>query len=40
MARRAQGDAGERERVSVENLSSRRVVQGTVNARGEVVVDH
>lgn len=38
MTGRALGDAGERERVSVENLSSRRVVQGVVNADGEVLV--
>lgn len=40
MAGRALGDAGERERVSVENLSSRRVVQGVVTAQGDVVVGH
>lgn len=38
MAGRALGDAGERERVSVENLSSRRVLQGVVTANGDVVV--
>ncbi|MEN5117866.1 flagellar basal body P-ring formation chaperone FlgA [Luteimonas sp. TWI662] len=38
MAGRALGDAGERERVSVENLSSRRVVQGIVDPAGDVVV--
>jgi flagellar basal body P-ring formation protein FlgA len=38
MAGRALGDAGERERVSVENLSSRRVVQGIVDPSGDVVV--
>lgn len=38
MAGRALGDAGARERVSVENLSSRRVVQGVVAADGDVVV--
>lgn len=38
MTGRALGDAGEHERVSVENLSSRQVVQGVVNADGEVVV--
>ena len=32
------GDAGENERVSVENLSSRRIVQGTVDAAGDVIV--
>lgn len=40
MAGRALGDAGERERVSVENLSSRRVVQGVVTAEGDVVVGY
>ena len=34
----ALGDAGQDERVSVENLSSRRVVQGTVIAGGDVLV--
>lgn len=38
VAGRALGDAGERERISVENLSSRRVVQGVVNAEGDVIV--
>jgi len=38
MAGRALGDAGERERISVENLSSRRVVQGVVSADGDVIV--
>lgn len=38
MAGRALADAGEDERVSVENLSSRRVLQGTVSANGDVVV--
>jgi len=38
MAGRALGDAGEHERVSVENLSSRKVLQGVVNTDGEVVV--
>lgn len=38
MAGRALGDAGENERISVENLSSRRVVQGVVGPGGEVVV--
>lgn len=38
MAGRALDDAGARERVSVENLSSRRVVQGVVSADGEVLV--
>lgn len=38
MVGRALGDAGEHERVSVENLSSRRVVQGTVDPGGDVVV--
>lgn len=38
MTGRALGDAGENERVSVENLSSRRVVQGVVGADGNVVV--
>lgn len=35
---RALSDAGQDERVSVENASSRRVVQGTVDASGAVVV--
>ena len=39
MAGRALGEAGEHERVSVENLSSRRVVQGTVDPGGDVVVN-
>lgn len=38
MVGRALADAGERERVSAENLSSRKVVQGVVNGDGEVVV--
>jgi flagella basal body P-ring formation protein FlgA len=38
MAGRALGDAGEQERVSVENLSSRKVVQGVVSPGGDVVV--
>ncbi|NZA27921.1 flagellar basal body P-ring formation protein FlgA [Luteimonas sp. SJ-92] len=38
MTGRALADAGENERVSVENLSSRRVIQGTVGADGAVVV--
>lgn len=38
MVGRALADAGERERVSVENLSSRRVVQGVVDASGDVIV--
>ncbi|WP_407354608.1 flagellar basal body P-ring formation chaperone FlgA [Luteimonas sp. R10] len=38
MTGRALADAGENERVSVENLSSRRVVQGTVTADGAVLV--
>lgn len=38
MAGRALGDAGAQERISVENLSSRRVVQGVVTAEGDVVV--
>lgn len=38
MAGRALGDAGERERVSAENLSSRRVVQGVVGADGDILV--
>ncbi len=33
---KALGDAGENERVSVENLSSRRVVQGVVGPGGDV----
>ncbi|UNK59146.1 flagellar basal body P-ring formation protein FlgA [Pseudoxanthomonas daejeonensis] len=35
---RALGDAGENERVAVENLSSRRVLQGRVGPGGEVLV--
>ncbi|MBN6150115.1 flagellar basal body P-ring formation protein FlgA [Xanthomonas sp. AmX2] len=38
MAGRALADAGENERISVENLSSRRVVQGTVSQNGDVFV--
>ena len=38
VAGKALGDAGQDERVSVENLSSRRVVQGIVAASGDVVV--
>lgn len=38
MAGRALADAGVRERVSVENLASRRVVQGTVDEAGDVRV--
>lgn len=38
IAGRALGDAGQNERVSVENLSSRRIVQGTVDATGDVIV--
>jgi len=38
IAGRAMGDAGENERISVENLSSRRIVRGTVDARGDVIV--
>lgn len=38
MAGRALADAGVRDRVSVENLSSRRVVQGTVDEAGDVRV--
>lgn len=38
VAGKALGDAGEAERVSVENLSSRRVVQGIVAAGGDVLV--
>lgn len=38
VAGKALGDAGENERVSVENLSSRKVVQGTVAATGDVLV--
>ena len=36
---KALGDAGENQRVRVENLSSRRVVQGIVAADGEVWVN-
>ena len=35
---RALGDAGENERVAVENLSTRRVLQGRVGPGGDVVV--
>ncbi|KRG71206.1 flagellar basal body P-ring formation chaperone FlgA [Pseudoxanthomonas dokdonensis] len=35
---KALGDAGENERVMVENLSSRRVIQGVVGAGGDVWV--
>lgn len=38
MAGKALGDAGEGERVSVENLSSRRVVQGVATPGGDVLV--
>jgi flagella basal body P-ring formation protein FlgA len=38
MTGRALSDAGQDERVSVENASSRRIVQGTVDASGTVVV--
>lgn len=38
MAGRALGDAGEGERVSVENLSSRKVMQGVTTAAGDVLV--
>jgi flagella basal body P-ring formation protein FlgA len=38
VAGRALGDAGEDERVAVENLSSRRVLQGRVGPGGEVLV--
>ena len=38
MVGRALGYAGEHERVSVENLSSRRIVQGTVDPDGDVLV--
>ena len=38
MTGRALADGGENERVSVENLSSRRVVQGVVSAQGDVIV--
>lgn len=38
VAGRALGDAGENERLSVENLSSRKVVQGTVAGNGDVLV--
>ncbi|WP_434025595.1 flagellar basal body P-ring formation chaperone FlgA [[Pseudomonas] boreopolis] len=38
MRGRALSDAGQDERVSVENASSRRIVQGTVDANGAVVV--
>ncbi|MDR6673089.1 flagellar basal body P-ring formation chaperone FlgA [Xanthomonas sp. 1678] len=38
MAGRALSDGGENERVTVENLSSRRVVQGTVSQNGDVLV--
>lgn len=38
VAGRALGDAGQDERVSVENLASRKIVQGTVAASGDVFV--
>lgn len=38
VAGRALGDGGENDRVSVENLSSRKVVQGTVGPDGDVIV--
>lgn len=38
MAGRALQDAGQDDRVSVENLSSHRIVQGTVAQNGDVVV--
>lgn len=38
VAGKALSDAGENERVSVENLSSRKIVQGTVAASGDVFV--
>ena len=38
MAGKALGDAGEGERVSVENLSSRRVMQGVATPGGDVLV--
>jgi flagella basal body P-ring formation protein FlgA len=38
VAGKALADAGEAERVSVENLSSRRVVQGIATAAGDVLV--
>ncbi|MET0288902.1 MAG: flagellar basal body P-ring formation chaperone FlgA [Pseudoxanthomonas sp.] len=38
MAGRALADGGQRDRVSVENLTSRKIVQGTVDAQGNVVV--
>lgn len=39
MSGKALGNAGENEKVLVENLSSRRVVQGTVGMSGEVWVN-
>lgn len=38
MSGRALGDAGENERVSVENASSRRIIRGIVQTDGSVVV--
>ena len=38
IAGRALGDAGHNDRVSVENLSTRRIVQGVVDAAGDVIV--
>ncbi|WP_028917094.1 flagellar basal body P-ring formation chaperone FlgA [Pseudoxanthomonas sp. J35] len=38
VAGRALGDAGQDERVTVENLSSRKVLQGRVGAGGDVLV--
>lgn len=40
VAGRALGDAGADERVAVENLSTRKVVQGRVGPGGEVLVGH
>mgnify|MGYP002717157843 CR=1 FL=1 len=38
IAGRAMGDGGVNDRVSVENLSSRKIVQGIVGAGGEILV--
>ncbi len=38
VAGKALGDAGENDRLSVENLSTRKVVQGTVSSNGDVFV--
>ena len=39
VAGRALGAAGENERLNVENLSSRKIVQGVVDGSGAVIVN-